>query len=152
MFVTQTSIYEFFFLMIRRPPRSTLFPYTTLFRSDAPVRDQPLEGQPTHLAPYGIEARHHDGVRGVVDDDVHTGGGFKRADIPTLAPDDSSLHLVGGESDGGHGGLGSGLGREPLDRKGEDVLRLLVLAPPRLLLQVPGEGGGFTAGLILDPA
>src|SRR2546430_12661692 len=26
----------FFFLMIRRPPRSTLFPYTTLFRSDAP--------------------------------------------------------------------------------------------------------------------
>src|SRR3712207_7021156 len=24
----------YFFLMIRRPPRSTLFPYTTLFRSD----------------------------------------------------------------------------------------------------------------------
>src|SRR2546426_12222972 len=27
----------FFFLMIRRPPRSTLFPYTTLFRSDWPT-------------------------------------------------------------------------------------------------------------------
>src|SRR2546430_16650777 len=27
------SILIFFFLMIRRPPRSTLFPYTTLFRS-----------------------------------------------------------------------------------------------------------------------
>src|SRR2546430_10582718 len=27
----------FFFLMIRRPPRSTLFPYTTLFRSVRPV-------------------------------------------------------------------------------------------------------------------
>src|SRR5229473_7082101 len=27
----------FFFLMIRRPPRSTLFPYTTLFRSGAPM-------------------------------------------------------------------------------------------------------------------
>src|SRR2546427_8826679 len=26
----------FFFLMIRRPPRSTLFPYTTLFRSPGP--------------------------------------------------------------------------------------------------------------------
>src|SRR2546430_5345269 len=26
----------FFFLMIRRPPRSTLFPYTTLFRSSEP--------------------------------------------------------------------------------------------------------------------
>src|SRR3712207_8593481 len=28
----------FFFLMIRRPPRSTLFPYTTLFRSRPPER------------------------------------------------------------------------------------------------------------------
>src|SRR5688572_33257250 len=28
-----TLIFSFFFLMIRRPPRSTLFPYTTLFRS-----------------------------------------------------------------------------------------------------------------------
>src|SRR2546430_12176850 len=28
----------FFFLMIRRPPRSTLFPYTTLFRSQYRVR------------------------------------------------------------------------------------------------------------------
>src|SRR5256885_4005677 len=30
-----TALCMFFFLMIRRPPRSTLFPYTTLFRSDA---------------------------------------------------------------------------------------------------------------------
>src|SRR2546422_3500557 len=29
---------SFFFLMIRRPPRSTLFPYTTLFRSFSPYR------------------------------------------------------------------------------------------------------------------
>ena len=28
-----TVVFSFFFLMIRRPPRSTLFPYTTLFRS-----------------------------------------------------------------------------------------------------------------------
>src|SRR6266487_4813895 len=39
----------FFFLMIRRPPRSTLFPYTTLFRSSADggivVRD-PAKRQP----------------------------------------------------------------------------------------------------------
>src|SRR3712207_9516324 len=27
-------VLRFFFLMIRRPPRSTLFPYTTLFRSE----------------------------------------------------------------------------------------------------------------------
>src|SRR2546429_4436290 len=37
----------FFFLMIRRPPRSTLFPYTTLFRSladDARFLKEPLAG------------------------------------------------------------------------------------------------------------
>src|SRR5687768_18610498 len=31
---TRFLIVIFFFLMIRRPPRSTLFPYTTLFRSE----------------------------------------------------------------------------------------------------------------------
>src|SRR2546430_7175640 len=34
MYIPITTIFIFFFfLMIRRPPRSTLFPYTTLFRS-----------------------------------------------------------------------------------------------------------------------
>src|SRR2546430_4096283 len=38
--LTYTSrAFFFFFLMIRRPPRSTLFPYTTLFRSIALARD-----------------------------------------------------------------------------------------------------------------
>src|SRR2546425_6765620 len=32
----------FFFLMIRRPPRSTLFPYTTLFRSLLAEIDEPV--------------------------------------------------------------------------------------------------------------
>src|SRR2546430_15483593 len=49
-------LYVFFFLMIRRPPRSTLFPYTTLFRSILLVR--PVEKQPGSiddppLAPEG---------------------------------------------------------------------------------------------------
>src|SRR2546430_11525397 len=35
---------SFFFLMIRRPPRSTLFPYTTLFRSRRVLR-QDRQGQ-----------------------------------------------------------------------------------------------------------
>src|SRR5260221_9435364 len=33
MYVLLSPSLPFFFLMIRRPPRSTLFPYTTLFRS-----------------------------------------------------------------------------------------------------------------------
>src|SRR5256885_10604999 len=35
MSITSSGHIFFFFLMIRRPPRSTLFPYTTLFRSKA---------------------------------------------------------------------------------------------------------------------
>src|SRR5467141_1575032 len=41
------DFYFFFFLMIRRPPRSTLFPYTTLFRSRADP------------APVELGGRHH---------------------------------------------------------------------------------------------
>src|SRR3712207_7287515 len=47
-----------FFLMIRRPPRSTLFPYTTLFRSSAPVGVQGEIGvhQPAVLAYQRLNA------------------------------------------------------------------------------------------------
>src|SRR5688572_31739448 len=39
----------FFFLMLRRPPKSTLFPYTTLFRSDGKANRLPQRG---HLKRY----------------------------------------------------------------------------------------------------
>src|SRR5215475_15545725 len=39
----------FFFLMIRRPPRSTLFPYTTLFRSPRHVGRRICRPQPRRL-------------------------------------------------------------------------------------------------------
>src|SRR3712207_7172532 len=45
-----------FFLMIRRPPRSTLFPYTTLFRSAARPQGRPTarRARPRHgAAPAG---------------------------------------------------------------------------------------------------
>src|SRR5258705_6852529 len=38
----------FFFLMIRRPPRSTLFPYTTLFRSRELARPVAIVRRPAH--------------------------------------------------------------------------------------------------------
>src|SRR3979411_3376535 len=43
-------VFFLFFLMIRRPPRSTLFPYTTLFRSwKMSVRGATTEGVPSVL-------------------------------------------------------------------------------------------------------
>src|SRR5437016_9715797 len=45
-FLHSTRCLFFFFLMIRRPPRSTLFPYTTLFRSSSRRRHA---GPPCHV-------------------------------------------------------------------------------------------------------
>src|SRR5258705_11261095 len=47
----------FFFLMIRRPPRSTLFPYTTLFRS-AHQREDIARITEGHQAPRKLRALH----------------------------------------------------------------------------------------------
>src|SRR3989442_15832873 len=57
--------YTFFFLMIRRPPRSTLFPYTTLFRS---VQRMMKAEVPVivYVAPTGARA-----ASAGVDDDGH---------------------------------------------------------------------------------
>src|SRR5256885_5989855 len=48
----------FFFLMIRRPPRSTLFPYTTLFRSLRLDANLHRDRSPAHSFDAGQEADH----------------------------------------------------------------------------------------------
>src|ERR1041385_9431348 len=50
-------VYFSFFLMIRRPPRSTLFPYTTLFRSPRKIRSSVCwtGTRPTRTAPTRSE-------------------------------------------------------------------------------------------------
>src|SRR2546428_7449202 len=73
-YVTSSSysfVSFFFFLMIRRPPRSTLFPYTTLFRSPArgmrlPARDRPgtpRAPSPRRCSPRGEGARDRKSTR-----------------------------------------------------------------------------------------
>src|SRR2546430_6085139 len=55
------SLLFFFFLMIRRPPRSTLFPYTTLFRSRFCEAKEPTDefrvSSPLYFVPH-LEGRH----------------------------------------------------------------------------------------------
>src|SRR3712207_7949249 len=59
---------RFFFLMIRRPPRSTLFPYTTLFRSRSVVRG-PLMRNTVHL----VSARDYLWLRPLVEPVIRRG-------------------------------------------------------------------------------
>src|SRR6266542_4180615 len=53
----------FFFLMIRRPPRSTLFPYTTLFRSSVDALGPAvLSNQAPHAISLAQQRPDHDGA------------------------------------------------------------------------------------------
>src|SRR3712207_8067996 len=74
-------LFLFFFLMIRRPPRSTLFPYTTLFRSQGATGVE------------GIETDHRAHLL-IVDDDAElaerlvleaTARGLQATTAPSLA-------------------------------------------------------------------
>src|SRR6266576_6048100 len=53
---------SFFFLMLPRPPRSTLFPYTTLFRSlpkPGARRPTPRRGRAAHAPRQGERSEEH---------------------------------------------------------------------------------------------
>src|SRR5262245_65230651 len=50
---------SYFFLMLRRPPISTLFPYTTLFRSDLHFDDEELWGSQTDFYSVALHEIGH---------------------------------------------------------------------------------------------
>src|SRR3712207_7987089 len=64
------SLPSFFFLMIRRPPRSTLFPYTTLFRSCLALDTERAKQAEQRLRPPIVDAKS-------IDDDEGLRGGLR---------------------------------------------------------------------------
>src|SRR5689334_24345787 len=74
--------------MLRRPPRSTLFPYTTLFRSDGGEELLPLAREVLH-----DEARHHEREQRVVLQVAHDLGQAERSEEHTSELQ-SQFHLV----------------------------------------------------------
>src|SRR6266511_4867205 len=57
-------IFLFVFLMIRRPPRSTLFPYTTLFRSVAGEHTPRLRLPGEHTPTVGVVVHNQQALTG----------------------------------------------------------------------------------------
>src|SRR5256884_1617899 len=82
--------------MIRRPPRSTLFPYTTLFRSIERLRggDEDVRGPPHHL--LALRARRVAGAHQRADLHIRQAQGFERAARSEEHTSElqSRLHLV----------------------------------------------------------
>src|SRR2546425_3383911 len=85
----------FFFLMIRRPPRSTLFPYTTLFLSQLGgherrrvghtrgIQDEEIEAGEAHRGRRESRAGGHVGTGGSsAAQDARSGGGRTAGDAP----------------------------------------------------------------------
>src|SRR3712207_8337874 len=68
--------------MIRRPPRSTLFPYTTLFRSEVPA---------PHLARDDQQEDHADRDMGAVEAGDHEEGGAELRRAPGILPGPHAL-------------------------------------------------------------
>src|SRR2546430_15073270 len=98
----RTLFVNFFFLMIRRPPRSTLFPYTTLFRS----REVPCGAAAVGAAHAGEVRRGRGGVPATV---PHADG---RGDAPGAAAP-QQRRAGGGAGVGGGGGGEPARGPEP---------------------------------------
>src|SRR5690349_22877742 len=109
-----------FYLVIRRPPTSTLFPYTTLFRSEtvlgAPIFD--LRVQPLNLGhrrPHVLDVRAAGGMAvlvvrldSVVDAVAFRGCRFRlrpRVHINPIQPRLLGLALAAGEGESSHDGL-----------------------------------------------
>ncbi len=116
---------------------------------DAAVHDQLLEGDPSDLPADRVEGGEDHGLGGVVDDEVHAGGGLQGPDVPSLAADDPALHLVVGQGHHGHGGFGHMVGGAALDGQCDDVAGLPIGLLLGLLLDVTEQDGGVVLGLLL---
>ena len=64
---------------------------------DAAILDQTLQSHFGHLTAQRAVGGQNDGLRRIVDDEVHTGRGFQSADVAPFATDDASLHIFAGQ-------------------------------------------------------
>src|SRR6266581_2426057 len=118
----------FFFLMIRRPPRSTLFPYTTLFRSAD--RCWPRRGRSTSWSTMSARSEEHTSE---LQSPVHL---VCRLLLEKKKTDDGVAYVdrhVGRRKAGSRDldGYGRGRGR---GRRSSDFFFLMIRRPPRSTL------------------
>ena len=88
---------------------------------NATVLEQLLKRQLGDLTADPVERGEHDGLRGVVDDEVDARQVLEGANVTALLADDASLHVVRGELHDRHRRLGGVARRHPLECVGDEV-------------------------------
>ena len=114
------------------------------------VGNEILERHAGGLTTDRIEARKHNGLGGVINHEVDTGHLLKGADVATLATDDTTLEVIGGNMHGSDGDLGGMVGGATLNRQGENLLSGLVALGADLLLGLTDDGGRLVGNLAAD--
>ena len=84
-------------------------------RMDTPVGDELFQCQACNLPPHRLETGDRDGLRRVVNNQIHTSQGLNGADIAAFPADDTALHLVIGQGNHTDGHLSHLVGGAPLD-------------------------------------
>src|SRR4029078_13615924 len=124
-----------FLLMIRRPPRSTLFPYTTLFRSaHAAARKKLLRGAPVLTFGWDSVQQLYEAIRDGVDS-LNNELGEKK-----LVVGPRSLQIFGGPKSPQHGSMND------LNQYGLDIVEVKNIASARqAITMILEQGEGIEA-------
>ena len=118
-------------------------------RVDAAVHDQLLHSDAGDFTAHRVEGGYDDGLGGVVDDQIHTGGSFQRTDVAAFTANDPTLHVVIGQGDHRHGAFRHMVGSALLNGQGDDVASLLFALFLGTGFDFPHHGGGVVIGFLL---
>ena len=110
-------------------------------RVDAAIDNQLGQRDPGDLAPDGVEARKRHRFRRVVDDQVDARGLLQRTDVSSLAADETTLHLIIGQRNGGDCGLCNYISSQALNGHNHVLAGIVVRFVLVLLLQLPVLAG-----------
>ena len=117
---------------------------------NAAVCNEVLKRHAGSLTTDRIEAREYDGLGSVVNHEVDAGHLLKGADVATLATDNATLEVIGGNMNGSDGDLGGMVGGATLNRQGENLLGGLMALGADLLLGLADDGGRLVGNLTTD--
>src|SRR5664279_3116553 len=90
-------------------------------RVNAPVHNQPFQGNPCHFPSNRVERGQGDGLWCIIDQKVHTRQGLESPDIPAFPPNDASLPVFGGKRNHADSGLAHVVGGNLLNRRSNDL-------------------------------